>query len=558
MKCMKSTVALALSGAMILSLLAGCASAGDEQTSAVSQETQAARPVENEEATAPETTQEKAAAWEKSYDEKISFSITTYYSLRQASAGHDLESDPYISWVKDKFNVEIDAWACDNSGASEQTRLWVNGGTMPDCMIWTDLTIPEINEYADQELIQPLPEGWEEKWPNLADMISKSGMSELVKVDGATYAIPHAVYGNFNDMEIPVSHVSLHFRKDWAEQVGMEDLGDDYTITLSELREYIEKVAEAGLCENPVLAADTGNIMSMFMIANGVNNESFVKAEDGSYDWGYNQEGYTAALEQADEWIDAGLIDADFYVKDGQTYFNEYIEGLTPCIFYSAGIGNYQKTIDSYMTVEGTDPYDPKQRGPIEESRGLAAICAEDGTVYADGIYSYAWMHTFSPQCDEATMERILDIMDYYCTMEGQASERLAIPGQDFEIDDGGNITVLNENIISGEYQVSPSRYFNVWGYCGDDYAFAMGNPTRFAHDREVVLANYAVKEAGTILPVDDKVTGLATTAMKNYSFDQNAAFAEALNSDDVLGTWEKIKNDNKNIWEPVVADLNQ
>ena len=143
MKCMKSTVALALSGAMILSLLAGCASAGDEQTSAVSQETQAARPVENEEATAPETTQEKAAAWEKSYDEKISFSITTYYSLRQASAGHDLESDPYISWVKDKFNVEIDAWACDNSGASEQTRLWVNGGTMPDCMIWTDLTIPE-------------------------------------------------------------------------------------------------------------------------------------------------------------------------------------------------------------------------------------------------------------------------------------------------------------------------------------------------------------------------------------------------------------------------------
>lgn len=499
-----------------------------------------------------------SSAEEKTYDEHIDFSYTGFHSLYQAVNGHDIEADEYVQWVQDKFNVTIDQWACESANSEETVRLWVNGGTMPDSMIWPSLSISELTEYADQGLIQPLPEGWEEKWPNIAKMVEKSGYSELVKVDGLTFAIPHATFGNFNSMEKLVAHTSVYWRKDWAEQVGMADMGADLTVSFAELEEYLTKVKEAGLCENAVFSADVGTATTAFRYAvGGISGADFVATEDG-YIWGPQQENYAAYVEKMQDWYNRGLLDADYFVKDGATISTEFQEGYLAAMMYSGGVGNYQGLIDNALTATNQDKTDDALRAEYRDKYGIATVEAEDGNLYVDGIYNYWMMNTFSPECDEATMERILDVVDWFCTPEGQASERCAIPGQDFTIDENNVVTILNEDIISGEYQVSPSRYFNVWGYCGDDLAYAEGIPGRYKAEQELILANYAVKADATVFETDDKVEALATDAKKNYSCDIKAAVAEIVSTNkDVETALTELIDANKGLWQPVVDDLN-
>ena len=556
---MKKSVALLLCGAMVLSMVA-CGSSETADTSAsaeVKEEVKEEAAAPAEDAAAEEEAPAEEAA-EKTYDEHIDFTYTGFHSLYQATAGHDIEADEYVQWVEDKFNVTIDQWACENANAKEEVRLWVNGGTMPDSMIWPNLTISELREYADQELIQGLPEGWEEKWPNVAKMVKDSGYGELVKVDGITYAIPHATFGNFNSLEKLVSHFSVYWRKDWAEQVGMGDMGSDYTVSMAELEEYLTKVKEAGLCDNAVIGANVANATMAFKLATGVNTENFIATDDG-YIWQPQQDNYVEYVETLQDWYNRGLIDADFYVKDASTTQTEFQEGFTAALVYSGGVGNFQTLADNLMDVAGENKLDEELRAKYYDMFGIAAIESNDGNLYIDGIYNYWMMNTFSPECDEATMERIMDIVDWFCTPEGQASERLAIPGKDFTIDENKAVTVLNEDIISGEYQVSPSRYFNVWGYCGDDLAYAKGLPGRHAHEQESVLACYAVKiDKGIVFEKDDKVTALSTEAMKNYSCDIDAAVAEIVSAKkDAASALEEFIENNKGLWQPVIDDLN-
>lgn len=546
---MKRKIALLLCAVMVFSMAAGCGSTknpdSERSTDEKKETTENAKSEQNEEVT-------------KSYDEHIDFTCTNYYSLYQAANGFDIEADEYIQWVQEKFNVTVDQWACESANAKETVRLWVNGGTMPDCMVWPELSYSELCEYADQGLLQPLPGGWEEKWPNIAKMVEKSGYGELVKVDGLTYAIPHATFGNFNSMEKLVAHTSLYYRKDWAEQVGMADLGDDYTISFAELEEYLMKVKEAGLCDGAFLSCSVGGATIAFRYAvGGVSGEDFIATDDG-YIWEPQQENYVQYIEKMQDWYNRGLLDPDFYVNEEAEVQTKFQEGFVAAMVTAGGVGNYQGLIDNLMDVAGENKVDSEARVKYQDMFGLATIVADDGNIYADGTYNYWLMNSFSPDCDEAAMERILDMIDWFCTPEGQASERCAIPGKDFTIDENNVVTILNEDIITGEYLVSPSRYFNVWGYCGDDLAYAEGIPNRHKAEQELVLKNYAVKQSGIVFEKDDKVTALSTDAKKNYSCDVDAAVAEIVSTNkDAAASLAEFIEANKGLWQPVVEDLN-
>lgn len=557
---MKKIVALLLCGMLAAAMFTGCGSDSSVKpgTDDVKESENSEKTDSKEEESAPAEESAEDVAVEKTYDEKISFSITNYYSMYKAAAGFDLEADPYIQWMLDKFNVEIDAWVISAQEAEDQARLWVNGGTMPDAMAWPSITVAELTEYADQELLQPLPEDWETTWPNLAKMVKKSGYAEMVKVDGLTYGIPHTSYGNFADIGKPVVHNSVYFRKDWAAQVGMPDLGKDSTIKLSELKEYLEKVKEAGLCDNPTLSATTSNLRLMFQLACGINPKEFVKTDSG-YVWMPAEEGYTEYLKLLKEWYDAGLIDPDFYNKEGKTAYSEFQEGIIAAMYYDGGIGNYGDMIGNYLEGHGLDKTDDVERQKVRDMFGIVSVQAEDGTVYGNGSYAYWMVHSFSPECSPEKMERILDMMDYFSTKEGQISERLAIPEEDWTMDADGKINILNEDIISGAYEVSPSRFFNVWGYAGDDLAYAPGIPGRYEAEQKLILKNFEVKNAGVVFDTDDKVEALSTPAKKQYSVDLKAKIGEIITgSEDVDTAWAQFVEENRPMWEPVVDDLNQ
>jgi len=124
--------------------------------------------------------------------------------------------------------------------------------------------------------------------------------------------------------------------------------------------------------------------------------------------------------------------------------------------------------------------------------------------------------------------------------------------------DENGAITILNEGLLTGDYKQCPSRFFNVWGYAGDDLAFAEGIPGRYKYEQDVVGSLYQLKNEGIMFMKDDKVQALSSEAKKNYSVGIEAAIAEMIvGNKDIDKELAAFVDTNKALWEPVINDLN-
>lgn len=494
------------------------------------------------------------------YDKTIDFTCTTWYSMYMADAGYDLESEPYTQWVMDKFNVEIDAWALGSSNAMATTRLWINGGTMPDMFILPSFSVAETRQYMEMGMLKALPEDWKEQWPNIASVVEATGYAETVEMNGLTYAIPHATFYKFTDVDPVVNHSSIHYRKDWANQVGMSDLGANGTIKLSELKEYIEKVADAGLCSKPYLAGTISGVIEVFKLAMGIDSTSdFTKSEDGTYIYTPETDEYIDLIKTVQQWYKGSLLDPDAYVTDTSTAFEEYKTGLSPAIYTVGGVGNYQDMLSEVLKRNGISPNNTEEREKLYDVYGMAAVAAEDGTVYAEQSDNYYTMTAFNPNIDDETLYRILDMIDYFCTAEGQVGVTQGIPGEDWEFNEEGGITILNEDMINGEYEPSPSKFFNVWGTAGDDVAYVPGVVGRYAKEQQLVLDLYDVKLSGEIFHRDMHIVTLDTEAKDNYNVAVASEVTKlVVSSKNIESDWKSFIAKNKNNWQAVIDDLNK
>ena len=264
MRKVKKFAALLLCGALTLSALTGC---GGDDGGASKESSSAPEESKAEESKAEDAGGEaedaggeaEDAGGEAASGDAVHFTFTAYNCI----AGKDYK-DPLFLWINEKFGVDMEVMANEPSGADERFRTWVMGGTLPDCANWEGFTFAEYYSYIDQGLLGALPDGWEEKYPNIAKMVEASGYAEYLKVDGKTYGVPHVVFNNFLKMDPPINHATLFFRKDWAAEVGMPDMGKDYYVTISELKQYLEKVKEAGLTNDSFVSDSGGNIDQMF------------------------------------------------------------------------------------------------------------------------------------------------------------------------------------------------------------------------------------------------------------------------------------------------------
>ena len=177
-------------------------------------------------------------------------------------------------------------------------------------------------------------------------------------------------------------------------------------------RQYLEKVAQAGLCSKPYLAGTISNALPLFKLANGMTNDhDFVKTDNG-YIWQPATKEFVDVIKQVNEWYDNGLLDPDAYVTDSDTAWEEYKNGLSPAVYNSASVGVYHDMLDDILKRSGFLPSNSEERAKLCDIYAIAAVESEDGKVYSNAVGNYYTMHAFSPNCPDATMVRILDMMD--------------------------------------------------------------------------------------------------------------------------------------------------
>ncbi|MBO4368386.1 MAG: hypothetical protein J5859_06705 [Clostridia bacterium] len=477
--------------------------------------------------------------------EHVNFSMTSYNTI----TGVDYTSDDFYKFLADKFDVTIDIWGNGADGASERERTWMINGGMPDAMIWESFNYGEYCDYVDQGVLKPLPQGWQEKWPNLNKLVQVSGMAEALEIDGETYAIPHSVFGNYMDMYPIPSHFSITFRYDLACKVGMENLGDDATMTLSELRAYLEALRDLPDEDKialPCIADNTSNTLALFYYPLNVNNRTYRSDETG-YHWIFeNPSDWTEVLTTMQDWYKNGLIDADFFQKTYSDYRNLLTSGQLAAICDSGDCVNLNGYRKMYKAAfPDRDPYNDLH---------IAAITSEDGKAYAVQAGNYWTMQLFAPETDDATLERILDVMDYIASMEGEAACQIGVPGVDWKYDDEGKIEIINAGVT---YPSQEPLY--LLGYCSDDFAYSGARTTIDIRDVEEVRAVYAKKVEAGLVKYETEYQTYSSPLRNQYSLDTNAILAQiVVNGLDPESTLQQFADENVNIWKPLQEELNQ
>lgn len=79
-------------------------------------------------------------------------------------------TDAVYDYFCDKFNIDVEMIPVSGDSFDEKNTIMINGGTMTDWMM-TFLDYGAYCTYAEQGMLKPLPEDWETRWPNIANMV---------------------------------------------------------------------------------------------------------------------------------------------------------------------------------------------------------------------------------------------------------------------------------------------------------------------------------------------------------------------------------------------------
>lgn len=542
---MKKLIALLLCGLLSMSLLTGCGDNG-------SKEPDGTQGKENQQENQQEERGPEDQESEMSeYGETIPFTYTSYYSVYQMNSGVDYVEDPLYQYILNKFNIEPEMWACEDSDAKEKMQTWVNTETMPDCM-WNHLfSLSSYYEYVDQGLLQALPEGWESRWPNIEYAIKASGMADVLKVDGKTYAIPHPIFGLYTEpVEGAMVDNTILFRKDLAEQVGMADFGSDYTVTVSELKEFLEKVKESNTV--PIMLEGGDFFMARgFCDAFGLpeSGTTIIETEEGfKFTPDAEKATYEKMLTELQGWYQNGLIDTDYFTKSSQDSINSFAAGQAAALYYASSPADIARIRSMYEGATGEDG---------TNVLGAAVMTADDGSLAITMMYNYWSATMFSPATDEKTLERILDLTDWLCSEEGNTSLFCGIPGVDWGYDEEGAPYLSETN--AGDRNIEFSPFMNL-GWCMDEFAFSGLIGDVEESDIEACKEALSIRRnASELYKVSDHYSTHKSELKSNYSFPLDEKIKEIICGNvDVENTWNEYVDENRNIWEPLINELNE
>lgn len=545
MRKVKKFAALLLCGALTLTALAGCGGndGGSKESSSAPAESKAEESKADDAGDAGEA---EDAGGEAASGDAVHFTWTAYNCI----AGKDYK-DPLFLWINDTFGVDMEVLANEPSGSGERFRTQVMGGSLPDCANWEGFTFSEYYTYVDQELLRPMPDGWEETYPNIAKMVQSSGYADYLKVDGKTYAIPHVIFDNFVEMNPPLNHASLFIRKDWAAEVGMPNLGDGHKLKLSELKEYLEAVKAAGLTEDGAfLSGNAGNLTLMFTYATGAPYRTFVKTDNGyEYTLDSQKDKWINLIETMREWFKAGLIDPDYIVVNDIYDARAAIMAGTLAAMYDSGdCGNTNTYMTGYQeNFADRDAY---------EDLYAVQILTDEGESNILEVGNYWTVQVFNPEVDDAKMAKILEVMDWACSPEGEVSTMAGIPEVDWKFGDDGKVETINT--VSIENYPSTDILNTAFSHCQDELGYSGARSDMDQRAIDSALAVFDVKKAGHIIPYEKDYEIYSSPTKDVYSVDYQQKINElVVSDDDIAAAWDAFLDENKGMWQPLLDELN-
>lgn len=486
------------------------------------------------------------------YDKKLKISLASTIKLEKP----DVLDNEFHKYWSDKFNLEWDYNYVEWDSWPEKLRLWINSGDLPDVASWNYVHGDAIN-YIEQGLLYKLPDDWKERWPNVAAAYKQTGLGEkLEELTGGTYVLPKPVYFENKPADPLLNQIGvIALRKDWAKAVGFE-LKDAYTV--GELMDFARllKEKDPGKVGSKLvpISYDINDSLTNIMMANSAHSRvesAFYKGADGKYQWGPANEETLNALKQYQAAYKEGLLSPEFYTWKSQEASQKFSVNGVAGITSLGGLASYRQDMDTRMRENlGLDS---------SEVVHTAIVLGDDGK-YRNLEQANFWSSIiFSPNISKEKFERVMDLMDYSISQEGQLLLNMGFEGKDWKHGENKELVSLLPEGTTLEKKY-PSRFEGLY-LLGDD--FSVVNPAIKKEFRERAVKHYQDKaklstEGGAMAEYDWDVQLYDSKAKNQAGFDYATEYTNLILQDgDLEANWKAWVNSKMSLVQPVLDELN-
>lgn len=486
------------------------------------------------------------------YDEHLTISWT---EVIEQDEGNDYTQDAIYKAFAEKFNVDFDIRPLTWGNWTTNVNLYINGMTLPDATNWF-FNYTDYAKYVDDELLYQFPLDWEERWPGAAEVYAKTGLKgHLEDEDGYIYCFPVPVYFNNKPAEKLTTHLQMYARKDWIEQVTGEAVKTHYTF--SELLDLLRKLKAANPAgvENFYPLTSYTSMLVQGLVYSGYEHVSsgydIYLGEDGQYHWGpADEETYNILKFVQDAWKE-GLIAPEFYTLNQGEDEDLMTIAHSSAMFYAGGLASNYILFTNEMISSGLNP---------DESLCSIFVTDDEGVYHSAEATNYFGALIFNPDMDEKKFERIMDIVEYALSVEGQDLIQLGIEGVDFTKNADGTYNMLHEYTTSDLYP--SNRFFCTLAARQDD--FSIINPSYLAKATAKQKEQYEEKYSllkDSLAEIDFTYTFYTSDAKTRLGSIQAAYVDDYANlitkEGDLRANWEAWCADKMGMVQPVLDEMN-
>jgi len=493
------------------------------------------------------------------------------------NADETWKNDDYYKYITDKFNIDVEFMTLSGSSAEEKARIWISSGDMPD-IVYSGFSLSEYLKYTEQGMVRPLPEGWEEKYPNVGFAMEMTGLMNVLREqnDGevsifirATDAYAdhiddfRAAYSEGKNIREMMSEnqyraidgYGFAYRKDWAEQLGIE------TAPIMKYEDFLEmarKFKEADLGgvgeKNAVgIAIDYTEAPNFFVTAFNSSYKYFHKDENGKYICGLLEDSTAEGVKEYTEAYRTGILAPDFYTQKSADLNSLFCSQRSGIIFPRAST--------YYLRILNSDFEKANPGKKAEDCIDVCWVLSPDGKIHGREQTNYYGAYYFNPELSDEKMERILELANYVSSAEGGPQVRLGVPGVDYK-EENGEYIVLREANENGVLETLDKKYpsYEFFRYFlnpfydqavdSDPYAKECNDKLETAK-REHELSLLDMDEQRSFYAADDYVKF-------NSAYEVNGLFAEVVVAEgDPVENWKKKCTEIEKAAESVTKNMN-
>lgn len=368
----------------------------------------------------------------------------------------DRDSDEFLKFLQDKFNVNIVDKVISYADYKEKYQLWAASGDLPDIISDDVINSEQYYSRIEQGLVRALPDDLS-KYPNVQRVLQQEDTKSLT-VDGKYYMIPRQTYQTTDQWAVERAVV---VRKDWMEKLGLPApvTYEDY---LNLFKAFALQDPDGnGKADTIGLTFRTNTFLLPIMGGTFPNliNASWVK-EDGKYIPYYASPKMKEVAKQMRQLYAEKAIDQDFAIMKPNDGFDKFGQG-------KVGALAVQATPNALNQIKGAwEKYNKDTK--FEDVIGILPISwqSDDGNRYRYTAVSFWSESYFSSKVDDEKMDRILQIYDWLLSEEFMTFKRYGFEGKDYK-KEGDEFVITREKNAEGEYVSLGTLYPSFGGLFG-------------------------------------------------------------------------------------------